>query len=140
VSFRDRSWSDRFLRALVVVTIAWAGFWSCAVAFDDDRREHLMGDGVRTRIDVLDVERGTSCGSRTWQWVVTYRRVDEGDLGTTTVCRTSLDRGLRDAWVIDEEVHLDSPARDRTWLVVVPLLTAALVATLGGRSVRSRRR
>ncbi len=140
MSFRDRSWSDRFLRTLVVVTIAWAGFWSCAVAFDADQRQHLTGDSVRTRIDVLDVERGRSCGSRQWRWALTYRRVEQGDLGTTTVCSGRPERGVREVWFTEDRVHLASPARDRTWIVVAPLLTAALVATLGGRRVRSRRR
>lgn len=140
MSFWDRSWSDRFLRALVVVTIAWGGFWSCAVASDGDRRQHLAGDSVRTRIDVLDVERGRSCGSRQWRWALTYRRVEQGDLGTTTVCRRRLERGVREVWFTEDRVHLASPVRDRTWIVVAPLLTAALIATFGDRRVRSRRR
>lgn len=140
MSFWDRSWPDRFVRALVVVAIAWAGFWSCAVAFDEDRRQHLMGDSERTRIDVLEVERGDSCGSRQWHYTVTYRRLEQGDLGTTTVCRKRLDRGVRDVWFAGEDVHLSSPTRDRTWIVIAPFLTAALVATFGDRRLRSRRR
>ena len=134
------SWLGRFLRALALVGVLWFGLLACGVVIDSDERDHVLGRSTEVTVDVLASTPESDCGRRKEEHVVTYRVVGEDDARTTRMCRKSaLEAGRRQAWLTEDEIHLSSPATTVAWGVTVPFAVAALVATFGRVSSRSRR-